>query len=498
MRLSARHPGRLSRRAALLGLAGVPLFSHAAPASPKAAPPLPAAVLRALKGSGLPLQSFGLFICPVNSPEPLASLNADLPYMLASTTKLVTSLAALDILGPRYRWRTEAFATADLDGGTLRGDLLIVGGGDPSLTTADLRGWMQRMRARGLLEVRGDIILDRSVFRLHDEDHASTPEPAPDRPHHVRPDALTLDDGVLRLNVQPMRRGLAAVHPVSTLAGVRLVNKVSAGGGCTAQARWEPSNGQPQLWVEGSWDSDCGQGQLALVPPTDARVFNRAVAGVWREVGGRLKGQVREGSLRSLQRDGIRLPLYRPDGEPMFPWATHLSRPLPDVIRDINKTSNNLAARHLMLSLSRGFPEQAATLPGAQDAVRNWLQQQGVAPGDIEVDNGSGLSRAERGKPRAMVQLLCNAWLSRQARSFFDSLPVAGVDGTLAHRMERGYATGQAFLKTGSLLDARALAGYVRGHSGMVYAIAALVNHPDAAVGRPALDAIIEWLARTG
>ncbi len=459
---------------------------------------MPAAVLEAVQRSGLPLASFGLFVRPVDQLAPVISLHADQPFVLASTTKLVTSLAALDILGPRYRWRTHAFATGEIDGGRLLGDLLIVGGGDPRLTTVDLRLWMQRMRAQGLNEVLGDIVLDRSAFRLQEDDHASTPEPAPDRPHHVRPDALTLDEGVLHVNVQPARNSVADVQSVPLLAGVRLVNKVSMRGGCTAHARWTEDNGQPQLWVEGSWASGCGQRQLSLVPPIDARVFGRAVAGLWRDVGGRLLGRVREGGLQSVQRDGARLPLYRPDGEAMFPWSTHLSQLLPEVVRDINKTSNNLAARHLMLSLSRGFPVRPATLAGAQESVRGWLQRQGLASGEIEVDNGSGLSRAERGRPKALVQLLCNAWSSREARSFLDSLPVAGVDGTLAHRMDRGFATGQAFLKTGTLLDTRALAGYVRGRTGRIYAVAALVNHPDAAAGRPALDATIEWLARSG
>ena len=459
---------------------------------------MPPAVLDAIQRSGLPLQSFGLFVRPIDQAAPVVSLNADQPFVLASTTKLVTSLAALDILGPRYRWRTHAFATGEIDGGRLLGDLLIVGGGDPRLSTADLRLWMQRMRAQGLNEVRGDIVLDRSAFRLHVDDHATTPEPAPDRPHHVRPDALTLDEGVLHVNVQPARSPVADVQPVPMLAGVRLVNKVSMGGGCNAHARWTEDKGQPQLWVEGSWAAGCGQRQLSLVPPLDAGVFGRAVASLWRDVGGRLLGRVREGNLQSVQRDGARLPLYRADGEAMFPWSTHASLPLPEVVRDINKTSNNLAARHLMLSLSRGFPVRPATLTGAQESVRGWLLRQGLAAGDIEVDNGSGLSRAERGRPRALVQLLCNAWSSREARSFLDSLPVAGVDGTLAHRMDRGFATGQAFLKTGTLLDTRALAGYVRGRSGRIYAVAALVNHPDAGAGRPALDTTIEWLAQRG
>jgi serine-type D-Ala-D-Ala carboxypeptidase/endopeptidase (penicillin-binding protein 4) len=146
-----------------------------------------------------------------------------------------------------------------------------------------------------------------------------------------------------------------------------------------------------------------------------------------------------------------------PDGELQLPFSTHISAPLPELLREINKTSDNLAARNLMLALSR----------------------------------------AERAKPRAFVDLLAKAWQARQATSLIDSLPVASRDGTLEHRMTRGAAAGQAFLKTGTLLDTRALSGYVKGRSGRTYAVAALVNHPDAGRATPALDALIEWLARS-
>jgi D-alanyl-D-alanine carboxypeptidase/D-alanyl-D-alanine-endopeptidase (penicillin-binding protein 4) len=134
----------------------------------------------------------------------------------------------------------------------------------------------------------------------------------------------------------------------------------------------------------------------------------------------------------------------------------------------------------------------------AKARVHEWLIGQGLLEGDIRVDLGSGQSREERGKPRAMVQLLRQAWKAEGAQAFVNSLPIAGVDGTLANRMREGSATGQAFLKTGTLSDTRALAGYVRSRSGVVYAVAAIVNHPDAARARSALDAFIGWLARNG
>ncbi|MFO1325938.1 MAG: D-alanyl-D-alanine carboxypeptidase [Rubrivivax sp.] len=400
------------RRAALAALLGMPSLARA-----RLQPTLAEQLSRTLAQCGLPAAHLGLCAGPVDDLRELAAVNADQPIVMASTAKLVTSLAALDLLGARWRWRTHAFATGRIDGGRLRGDLMIVGGGDPRLSPAELRQWLQRLRAGGLAEIDGDLVVDRSAFLLSEQDHAGTPVPAPERPHHARPDALL---------------GL----PADTLATL------------------------------------------------------------WREAGGRLGGRVREGDLAAGRADASRLPLLDRDGEPLLPLATLLSPPLPEVVHEVNKNSHNLAARHLLLSLSPGFPIQPATLQRARLRLQQWLQRQGLVAGDIELDNGSGLSRAERCRPRAMVQLLRRAWIARESRAFVESLPVAGVDGTLAHRLQHGAATGQAFLKTGTLLDTRALAGYVRARSGRVHAVAVFAHHPDAARATPAIDAVIEQIAR--
>ena len=164
----------------------------------------------------------------------------------------------------------------------------------------------------------------------------------------------------------------------------------------------------------------------------------------------------------------------------------------------MNKTSNNAAARSVLLALADRATAGTGALASAQARVHGWLRTQGLDDGDIRVAEGSGQSRAERGKPRALVQLLWNAWRGGRSQVFVDTLPIAGVDGTLAHRMRSGAASGQAYLKTGTLSDTRALAGYVRARSGKVYALTAIVTHPDAAKGTPALDALVEWIAREG
>ena len=460
---------------------------------------LPDPVVAALDAAGIPAGALGVFVQAVDQPLPLLALNAERKFALASTAKVVTTLAALDLLGPTYSWRTEARLAGELVDGRLQGDLLIVGGGNARLRSEDLLQWFGQLQSRGLRSISGDIVLDRLAFHVTEKDQALVPRPGPDRPHHSWPDALSLNDGVLRLNVAPAAGGLAGLSLQPPLAAVTVVNEVQMGRGCVAQPEWSADaspDGRRLLRVKGQWGRACGRGSLPFALLSEGDLTARAVEALWLQAGGELSGRVVE---RSTPEGGIATAAAgktRPVGGDVIapPFAVHESVRLPQLIREINKTSDNMAARALMLSMSSGFPRRAANPAAARERVEQWLRTRGVAPGDVEVDNGSGLSRAERAKPRAMVHLLRQAWHDRHARTFVDSLPIAGVDGTIANRMRAGPATGRAHLKTGSLLDVRAIAGYVRARDGRVYAVSALINHPDAPAGTAVLDALVEWL----
>jgi D-alanyl-D-alanine carboxypeptidase/D-alanyl-D-alanine-endopeptidase (penicillin-binding protein 4) len=447
-----------------------------------------------LRSSGLPISSLGAYVRAVDADAPLVAVNPEASYAMASTTKVVTSLAALDLLGVNFRWRTFAFLRGTLVEGTLLGDLLIVGGGDARLSSAELRDWFALLRAQGLKRIAGDIVLDRYAFDLNEGDFANTPPPSTGRAYHVRPDAFAIDEGLLHVAIEGARGARATITLEPPLAAMRIANKVSMRGGCSATARLVDDATGSHLNVQGSWSASCGRRELVLVPNAPSLFTTRALAGLWAEAGGSLSGTVVE---RARQVGATLIP-SGPDGKPQMPWAVHLSEPLPVVLHDMNKSSNNVTARHLMLALSRGFPLRPATLPEAQSRMQEWLVRQGLAAGDVMVENGSGLSRGERAKPRALAHLLANAWHAPRLREFLLSLPVAGMDGTLQRRMQGTAAEGHAFLKTGTLLDTRALAGYVQGGSGRMYAVALMVNHPEAARATPALDRFIEWLARSG
>jgi D-alanyl-D-alanine carboxypeptidase/D-alanyl-D-alanine-endopeptidase (penicillin-binding protein 4) len=480
--------------------------AHGARAGESRRNDLPAAVSAILRSSGLPASSFAFDVRPVDGDgrASLVAYHAEQPFLLASTTKVVTSLAALDLLGPEHRWRTSAYATGPVVGGRLAGNLVIVGG-TVGLTGSELRRWFAQMRSEGVRTIAGDIVLD-DVALLHELDPKQAADTAAERAPDAPVDARTYNLGKLLVTVRPGAGDRAVVALKPSPVNVRVVNDVAMGGGCAAWARWktadEIGSGPPlQLWVRGRWRADCGADDIAYVAPPEGARFGpelgdsrtqsiaapRMVAELWAEAGGSLQGHV-------VVRDATSRPRASR-------WSSELLTPVGEVLREMNKTSNNEAARSVLLSLA-GTGDgtegglRVGALKAAQERMRGWLRGQGLHAGDITVVLGSGQSRAERGKPRALVDLLRNAWHSADSQTLLDSLPIAGVDGTLVHRMTHGAATGQAYLKTGTLSDTRALAGYVRGRSGTVYAVAAIVTHPEARRGLPTLDALIEWLAR--
>jgi len=494
-----------------------------------AADPMPSEIMTAMRDSGVPLKNFGFYARPVERADgidrsesgavarPLASLNAEQTFWLASTTKVVTSLAALDLLGPSYLWPLRAHATGPVVNGHLRGDLVIAGNRHP-ITADELRLWFKQMRAEGLKSISGQLVLQGVLLlpegSAEDADDLSAAATEPTATGTRSDAASAYNEGSMVLSIEPGSGERAKIVLTPKPPDVVIVNDVVMGGPCDAWARWaNPGDNfgpKPHLWVRGRWDASCPKEYVAYIRPLPGMArastvvlpalgvasapltvssVGRAVATIWAETGGVIRGRVIE--------TGNRLD-NGPVSKAKAAWRSEFSIPLSQVVREINKTSDNEAARSLLLSLSADGVPPSQARQDAKNRIHEWLRGQGLVDGDIRVDLGSGQSREERGRPRAMVQLLCNAWRTKGAQAFVDSLPIAGVDGTLVNRMRDGLAKGQAFLKTGTLSDTRALAGYVRGRSGTVYAVTAIVNHPDAARARPALDAFIAWVVKHG
>ncbi len=441
--------------------------------------PLPADVEAALQRAGVPRESLSVVVHEVGAPTPYLAWQAQTLVNPASLMKLVTTAAALDLLGPAWSWTTPVWIQGTTLNGVLDGNLVIKGSGDPKLVQERLWLLLRRVQQLGVREIRGDIVLDRSAFSVPEQNPADF-DGEPLRPYNVQPDALMLNFKSLLLTFTPdPARGIAIVSTEPPLAGVRIDLSVPLSNGvCNDwRAALRPDLADPQrIRFAGHYASNCGEKQWPLAY-ADPKVYNpRVLAGLWREMGGKLIGRVRDGTA--------------PTDPPSFELS---SPPLAEMVRDINKFSNNAMAQQLFFTLAltqrgSGTPEQA------RDLLRSWLTERfGDDARGAVIDNGSGLSRESRLTAQLLARLLQAAYAGPAMPELMSSLPVSGIDGTL--RRARNAATGRAHLKTGSLKDVAGLAGYVLSTGGRRHVLVAIINHPNANAARPALEALVQWTA---
>lgn len=440
----------------------------------------------------------GLHVAAVDGSHVLASVSADKPLNPASVIKLITGWVALGTLGQDYRWQTRFFLDGPLDSdGTLHGNLLIVGGGDPKLVVEDLTDLAGRLRAHGLQHIAGDLLLDDSLYETSGQ-RAGTFDGQVSEPYNVRPNAAMMNFKATKFTLTP-RAGRVAVELDPPLAGVRIDNQLRlVKGRCRHRARDigvhnAGSEWQPVIRLTGKYSAGC-RTQWSFHAVLNHRQFVDAFfrAG-WLAAGGTLAGKTRfaTGYLAGLsegQRDA--------QPEPWFTWQS--PRTLADVVTDINKFSNNVMTRQLVLHLGASRGVTPASRDEGLSAVRAYLALQGLHLPELVIDNGSGLSRRTRVSARSLTRVLQRIWTSPQGAVMRDSLPVAGVDGTMRWRLNKTPVVGHAWLKTGSLDGVRSIAGYVRGDSGQVYALTMMVNGRDARRSMPMQDALVLWVRKNG
>ncbi len=485
--------------AAFIGVASPVAFAQLAPQN------LPPEVDAALARAKLPRESLAAIVIDAaptlnGKTAPLLSYRAGASVNPASVMKLVTTYAGIELLGPAYTWSTPVFVDGTVKDGVLQGNLIIQGRGDPKLVIERLWLLLRRVQGLGIKSITGDIYLDRSAFA------ASTVNPAdfdnePFRPYNATPDALLINYKSVVMTFAPNPgAGIAHISYDPPLANVQLQASVPLSTGPGTQlsecgdyrSLLKPDFSDAfRVSFAGTYPAGCGEKIWAVAYTDPASYAERAVLGLWQDMGGKLGGRVREGRAPA----GLRAA---------FEAA---SPPLAEVIRDINKFSNNVMAQQLFLTLSlppgsmgpasRNNVGPPASKESSREVLRAWWQQR-FGPQDLPVvDNGSGLSRQERVTPQGLARMLQTAYVSGAMPELMASLPITGVDGTLKNSRSR-VSQGWAHLKSGTLNEATALAGYVHTPSGRRLVVVAIVNHPNASAGRPALDALVDWAVKEG
>ena len=402
----------------------------------------------------------------------------------ASVMKLTTTYAALDLLGPAYVWTTPVYVEGPVRNGHLQGNVYIKGVGDPKLVVERLWLLLRRLQGLGIRHISGDIVLDHSAFDVPETDPGNF-DGEPLRPYNAAPDALLINYKAVVMTFTPEpSSNTASVQFEPPLYGVQMQASVPLSNAATGAecgdyrtALKADFSDARRIRFGGSFAASCGEKVWPVAYAEPASYAPRAVQGLWQEMGATLDGSVHWGNV----------PTALTSGKPSLEVS---SAPLAEVIRDINKFSNNVMAQQVFLTLGSGSPA------GARTVLQRWWTEH-LGSEDMPVfDNGSGLSRQERISAQGLGRLLQLAYRSPFMPELMASLPITGVDGTL--RRFKSAGVGSAHLKTGTLNNVLARAGYVDAQSGKRYVLVALINHPNAntEAARTAVEALVDWAAR--
>jgi len=451
---------------------------------------LPDSVLDILQQKNIPEQSLGILIQGLDDPSPLIAHNINTPLNPASVMKLVTTYAALQILGPEYQWKTEFYLDGRLKNGTLFGNLAVKGYGDPYLVEETLLPVLRSLRQKGLQNITGKLIVDNSYFEESHQDPGAF-DNKPYRVYNANPSALMTNFQATRFTFTPnAHAGEIEIDAWPASPELNIDNDMKlVNGKCRGSYRW------PHMWFtndgdqltarfQGNYSPQCGQHEVhrAVAPP--AALFYGAFTPAWRYLDGSLMNGYREGLAPQNSK----------------PFHVHYSKPLADIIRLINKHSNNVMTKQLLLTIGTTSGETPGTIENGRQVIKQWMQSENIDTTGFVIDNGSGLSRDSRITVNTLNQLARHQWQSPWMPEMLSSLSILSRDGTGKKRFKNKSLEGNMHIKTGLIDHVRSMAGVFHSKNGKRYIVISLQNHTDIhkLTGTKIQDALLEWLDVNG
>jgi len=445
---------------------------------------LPKTVATELVQADVPLSGVSIYVQAVDNQAPTLSHNADKGMNPASVMKMVTTNAALDLLTPAYRWKTELYHDGQIKDGVLNGNLIIKGYGDPSFKVQDFWRLLMSLKQAGVKKINGDLLIDKSYF-ADGLDNGISFDDEKWRAYNAKPSAFSVNGRSTSFRFFANENGLS-LNQEFELPEVTIVNNMKLVDGDCGNWRGRMSYdiqtkaAKAVVSFKGVYAADCGERYIELSLFDDTQYANFTFKKLWRELGGTFDGKLKLQPVPSTAKKLLE----------------QVSEPLGTVVRDINKWSNNLMAQQLLLTLGTEKLGAPATMQKGAAAMQDWLFTNGLNFKELVIENGSGLSRAERISAEHLGKMLVRAYSSPVMPEYMASMPILSLDGTVKHRLQDSAANGRAHLKTGSINGVSSIAGYVLSASGHRYVMVMLVNHPNAGASRDAQDALVEWVYR--
>ena len=445
---------------------------------------LPFEIVSILRTKKVSESGVSVYVQDVNSSRPLLSVKDNTSRVPASVMKLITSYAALGTLGHNYRWPTEVYTDGKIHRGTLKGDLIIKGYGSPEFNTAELRKVLQTIRQKGIRNVTGRVVFDNSYFNSTSKYQKSF-DGKSQSAYNAKPDALLFNERLNSFQIRTSGKRVLVTTKTPT-HNLKIVNKIrKARRSCRPIINVKKRGVQTVVTFSGWYAKRCKTRTYTRVISEPSNMIYGSMKSMWkREVGGNLKTKFALGRTPANAKLLVR----------------SFSRTLQEILPTIDKDSNNVMARQLMLTIGAVKSGQQGTERNGANAIGAWLGKRGLHFPELRIENGSGLSRNARISARHMGDLLVDAYRSPYRNILMQSLAVAGVDGTMKRRLKRTGVRGRGFFKTGSLRDVRSIAGYVKATDGKIYVMA--IFHNDPKVRRRGItsahDKLIEWVYSGG
>ncbi len=446
---------------------------------------MPEAIQIVIDGHSLPSSSFSILVQEVGTQYPLLARNTSIAFNPASAIKTLTTLVALEKLGPAFTWQTELYALGPIRDGVLQGDLLMKGGGDPFLVEDQLRNMLKALQRIGIQHITGNLILDGSYFDSTVEDTQSI-DNQNGRTYNTKPNALISNFQAVTFYFYPHPNGRNVVITTDPkLPNLRVTNRLrQVDRLCNGFQRGISFNINQEdiseIIFEGQFPARCSEYQMTREVLDPATYTFGLFMQLWSELGGMLDGDLIMRSVPGAL-------------DPVLVWN---SLPLSDVIKSINKFSNNLMTRHLLLTIGAETLGPPATIGKGIQAVNYFLEDREFDTSLLNLSNGAGLSRNTQITTELLNAILRNAWTSPFMPEYVASFPINGIDGTMRGRLRDQELLGRMHIKTGTLNEVSAVAGYVYSRSNKVYAVTGIINHElaDRGPGVELMDALLNWV----
>jgi D-alanyl-D-alanine carboxypeptidase/D-alanyl-D-alanine-endopeptidase (penicillin-binding protein 4) len=429
-----------------------------------------------IQANDLEQAQWGIKIISIDRNEVLYERNSRIPIIPASNMKIVTAAAALLRLGPDFHYETKLITNAPIVNGILKGDLAVIGSGDPTFSARMqgdplfvFRDWADELKAAGIRKIEGSVI---GIDTYFDDQRVGEgwPSSAYNAPYAAEVSALQLNDNVIAVRVKPGKKGrLASIALYPATRYVRVQNSVITSSGHSNRFvayRMENTN---TIVVRGRIGTRDSADVRYITVHDPAGYFTAVLKETLEKKGIRSKGFRRASREEAEQlTDPARSRVLVTDSSPS----------LSEIVSEMMKTSQNLFADSLAKTVS-ATDHQTGSFSGAEESIRRILTPFGISPQELVMQDGSGLSSYDTVTANLLTQILYGMAKHNSFQDFYASFPVAGVDGTLRHRMSGTIAEGRVHAKTGYIGSVRSLSGYVQTLDGEHLAFSLITNNFD-------------------